>query len=56
MMFPFDEFNLIGLFRQPTTRTIIIYILESGICGFNDIVMHTKKSTFNDFMAFVKIE
>ncbi|MGZ5470101.1 MAG: winged helix-turn-helix transcriptional regulator [Nitrososphaeraceae archaeon] len=40
---PIDEFNLIGLFRQPTTRKIIIYILESRTCGFNDIVMHTKK-------------
>ena len=38
-----EEFNLIGLFRQPTTRKIIIYILESRTCGFNDIVMHTKK-------------
>ena len=40
---PIEEFNLIGLFRQPTTRKIIMYILESGNCGFNDIVMHTKK-------------
>ena len=40
---PIDEFNLIGLFRQPTTRKIIMYILESGNCGFNDIVIHTKK-------------
>jgi predicted transcriptional regulator len=40
---PIDEFNLIGLFRQPTTRKIIIYILESRACVFNDIVMHTKK-------------
>ena len=40
---PIDEFNLLGLFRQPTTRKIIMYILESGNCGFNDIVMHTKK-------------
>ena len=40
---PMDEFNLIGLFRQPTTRKIIIYIFESRTCGFNDIVTHTKK-------------
>ena len=40
---PIDKVNLIGLFRQLTTRKIIIYILESGICGFNDIVMHAKK-------------
>jgi predicted transcriptional regulator len=40
---PIDEFNLIGLFRQPTTRKIIIYISESGPCAFNDIVNHTTK-------------
>jgi predicted transcriptional regulator len=40
---PIDEFNLIGLFRQPTTRKIITYILESETCGFNDIVVHTNK-------------
>jgi len=39
---PVDEFNLIGLFRQSTTRRIIMYILESETCGFNDIVEHTK--------------
>lgn len=40
---PIDEFNLIGLFRQPTTRKIITYILEFETCGFNDIVVHTNK-------------
>lgn len=35
--------NVIGLLRQTTTRKIILYILESGPCGFNDIVIHTKK-------------
>ena len=34
---------MIELFRQHITRRIIIYILEYGTCGFNDIVMHTKK-------------
>ena len=37
------ESNVIGLLRQNTTRTIIIYMLESGPCGFNDIVAFTKK-------------
>ena len=37
------ESNVIGLLRQNTTRKIIIYILESGSCGFNDIVKYTKK-------------
>ena len=37
------ESNLIGLLRQNTARKIIIYILESGPCGFNDIVNYTKK-------------
>ena len=37
------ESNVIGLLRQTTTRKIILYILESGSCGFNDIVIHTKK-------------
>jgi predicted transcriptional regulator len=37
------ESNLVGLLRQNTTRKIIIYILESGPCGFNDIVNCTKK-------------
>lgn len=51
---PGDEFNLIGLFRQLTTRRIVMYILESETCGFNDIV--ELQSPFNDFMAFVKIK
>ena len=38
-----EESNLIGLLRQNTARKIIIYILESGPCGFNDIVIYTKK-------------
>ena len=37
------ESNSIGLLRQNTTRKIILYILESGPCGFNDIVTYTKK-------------
>ena len=37
------ESNSIGLLRQSTARKIIIYILESGPCGFNDIVTYTKK-------------
>ena len=37
------ESNIIGLLRQRTTRKIIIYLLESGPCIFNDIVTHTKK-------------
>jgi predicted transcriptional regulator len=37
------ESNVIGLLRQTTTRKIILYILESGPCGFNDIVTYTKK-------------
>src|SRR5215211_5320092 len=37
------ESNVIGLLRQNTTRKIIIYILESEPCGFNDIVKYTKK-------------
>ena len=37
------ESNVIGLLRQNTTRKIIIYILENGPSGFNDIVNHTKK-------------
>ena len=37
------ESNLIGLLRQCTTRKIILYILESGPCGFNDIMNHAKK-------------
>jgi len=37
------ESNSIGLLRQSTTRKIILYILEYGPCGFNDIVIHAKK-------------
>jgi predicted transcriptional regulator len=37
------ESNVIGLLRQNTTRKIIVYIMEYGPCGFNDIVNHTKK-------------
>ena len=37
------ESNVIGLLRQNTTRKIILYILEFGPCGFNDIVIHAKK-------------
>lgn len=37
------ESNYIGLLRQNTTRKIILYMLESGPCGFNDIVVYTKK-------------
>ena len=38
------ESNLVGLLRQTTTRRIIIYLLESGPCGFIDIVNYTKKT------------
>ena len=38
-----QESHIIGLLRQETTRKIILYILENGICGFNDIMVHTKK-------------
>ncbi|MGE5634851.1 MAG: hypothetical protein ACM3VV_06425 [Deltaproteobacteria bacterium] len=37
------ESNSIGLLRQSTARKIILYILESGPCGFNDIVTYAKK-------------
>src|SRR5687768_9250745 len=37
------ESYVIGLLRQETTRKIILYILENGSCGFNDIMIHTKK-------------
>ena len=37
------ESNLVALLRQTTTRKIIMYLLESGSCGFNDIVKYTKK-------------
>src|SRR5687768_16829626 len=32
------ESYVIGLLRQETTRKIIMYILENGPCGFNDIM------------------
>ena len=37
------ESYVIGLLRQETTRKIILYILEKGECGFNDIMIHTRK-------------
>ena len=37
------ESNVIGLLRQPTTRKIILYMLEYQHCGFNDIMNHVKK-------------
>jgi predicted transcriptional regulator len=37
------ESNVIGLLRQSTTRKIILYLLEFGPCGFNDIMNHAKK-------------
>ena len=37
------ESNIIGLLRQNTTRKIIVYIMEYGPCGFNDLVNYAKK-------------
>jgi predicted transcriptional regulator len=37
------ESYVIGLLRQETTRKIILYILEKGACGFNDILIQTRK-------------
>ena len=50
------ESHIIGLLQQETTRKIILYILENGICGFNDIMVHTKKvpSTISWHMARLK--
>jgi predicted transcriptional regulator len=50
------ESYVIGLLRQETTRKIIMYILENGSCGFNDIMIHTKKvpSTISWHMARLK--
>ena len=50
------ESHIIGLLRQETTRKIILYILENGVCGFNDIMIHTKKvhSTISWHMARLK--
>ncbi|MGI0000859.1 MAG: ArsR family transcriptional regulator, partial [Nitrososphaeraceae archaeon] len=47
---------VIGLLRQETSRKIIIYILEKGGCGFNDIIIHTRKvpSTISWHMARLK--
>ena len=40
------ESHIIGLLRQETTRKIILYVLEKGACGFQDIMIHTKKVPF----------
>jgi predicted transcriptional regulator len=50
------ESNYIGLLRQSTTRKIILYMLESGPCGFNDIVVYTKKvpSTVSWYLSKLK--
>jgi DNA-binding transcriptional ArsR family regulator len=42
--------------RQETTRKIILYILENGMCGFNEIIIYTKKvpSTISSHMARLK--
>jgi predicted transcriptional regulator len=47
---------VIGLLRQETSRKIIMYILEKGTCGFNDIIIHTRKvpSTISWHMARLK--
>jgi predicted transcriptional regulator len=50
------ETYVIGLLRQETSRKIIMYILEKGTCGFNDIIIHTRKvpSTISWHMARLK--
>ena len=50
------ESYMIGLLRQETTRKIILYILEKGVCGFNDILIHTRKvpSTISWHMGRLK--
>ena len=50
------ESYVIGLLRQETSRKIIMYVLEKGTCGFNDIIIHTKKvpSTISWHMARLK--
>ena len=50
------ESYVIGLLRQETSRKIIMYILENGSCGFNDIIIHTRKvpSTISWHMARLK--
>ena len=47
---------VIGLLRQETSRKIIMYVLEKGTCGFNDIIIHTRKvpSTISWHMARLK--
>ncbi len=50
------ESYVIGLLRQETTRKIILYILEHGACGFNDIMIHTKKVSFYYIMTYGKIK
>jgi predicted transcriptional regulator len=47
---------VIGLLRQETSRKIIMYILKKGGCGFNDIIIHTRKvpSTISWHMARLK--
>ena len=53
---PLHETYVIGLLRQETSRKIIMYILEKGTCGFNDIIIHTRKvpSTISWHMARLK--
>ena len=50
------ETYVIGLLRQETSRKIIMYVLEKGACGFNDIIIHTRKvpSTISWHMARLK--
>ena len=50
------ETYVIGLLRQETSRKIIMYVLEKGTCGFNDIIIHTKKvpSTISWHLARLK--
>ena len=50
------ETYVIGLLRQETSRKIIMYVLEKGTCGFNDIIIHTRKvpSTISWHMARLK--
>jgi predicted transcriptional regulator len=50
------ETYVIGLLRQETSRKIIMYILEKGTCGFNEIIIHTRKvpSTISWHMARLK--
>ena len=52
------ETYIIGLLRQETSRKIIMYILEKGTCGFNDIIIHTRKvpSTISWHMARLRVQ